>query len=103
MLEVVCAIWMVAVMGGAAVGAWAAAAHEQARTEVQRSADDCADDAAEYWLAGQAVTLAANDTPGCAVDAAQTTIHGEDVVTLVARVDGASQTLYLPSGPGTTS
>lgn len=95
MFEVVCAVWVMAVLGGAAVGSWVTATHAEQLTYMQRSADDCADDAAELWLAGHAVSVASMDVKGCTVNVTEQAFSNGKVVTIAADVGNRTQTLSL--------
>lgn len=98
--EVVCAIWVFAVLGSAGLFGWSQAVQTTALTVTSRAAADCADDAAEVWLAGQTPATAVSvNGRSCAVQLIPPKPGEEAVMTIVAQVEQSTQTLLVPVGP----
>lgn len=98
--EVVCAIWVFAVLGSAGLFGWSQAVQTTALTATSRAAADCADDAAEIWLAGQLpATADIVNGQSCTIQVILPKPGEEAVMTIVAQVDQSIQKLVVPVGP----
>ncbi|WDL97007.1 hypothetical protein [Alicyclobacillus sp. ALC3] len=95
--EVVVSVWLLSVIGTASLLGWSQTVLATKMTSAQRAADDCADNAAETYLAGQVAT---SETMWhgltCQVQLLPAQDSEQGVMTIVARVGDTSQTLWIP-------
>lgn len=96
-MEVVVSVWLLSVLGSASVLGWGQAVVSIRTMAAQRAADDCADNAAETYLAGgQATTEVLWNGLTCQVNITRPENGEQAVVTIVAHVGKASQTIWVP-------